>query len=113
MSFSVSGFARLKSKHVVGEWKYSMNLSSAVMTGSFIFSQKSGELEGEIITSLGTKSTISKIKVNKKNNTLCFEIPRENDVAIEFVLVVKDNKFNGKGWINEANFEITANKLKP
>jgi hypothetical protein len=111
LGISISTIAGLKSKNVVGEWKSSMIVSNAEMTGSFIFYEKSGELQGQYIPSEGTKSNISKIKINNKNNTLCFEIPRETDVPIEFILIVEDKKFRGKGWINEANFEITGEKI--
>ena len=111
LGISISSFAGFKSKNVVGEWKTLIVVSDAQMTGSFIFYEKSGELQGEYIPSEGTKSTISKIKINKKNNTLSFEIPRETDIPIEFILIVEDNKLRGKGWINDANFEITGEKI--
>jgi hypothetical protein len=111
LGISISTFAGLKSKNVLGEWKSLIVTSNAEMTGSFIFYEKSGELQGEYIPLEGPKSNISKIRINKKNNTLCFEIPRETDVPIEFILIVEDKKFRGKGWINEANFEITGEKI--
>lgn len=111
LSFSFSGFARLKSKQIIGEWKYVITLFNGQNEGSFVFFQKNGELRGEAIQSDGIIFTLSKIKVNKKNNTLCFEIPRENDVAIEFILTVDKNKFKGKGWINDADMEITGKRI--
>lgn len=111
LGISISSFAGLKSKNVVGEWKTLIVISDSQMTGSFIFYEKSGELKGEYIPSEGTKSTTSKIKINKKNNTLTFEIPRETDIPIEFILIVEENKLRGKGWINDANFEITGEKI--
>lgn len=111
LGISISSFAGLKSKNVVGEWKTLIVVSDAQMTGSFIFYEKSGELQGEYIPSEGTKSTISKIKINKKNNTLTFEVARETDIPIESILIVEDNKLRGKGWINDANFEFTGEKI--
>lgn len=111
LGISISSYAGLKSKQVIGEWKSSMIVSNSEMSGSLIFYKKSSELQGEYIDSEGNKTTISKIKINKKNSTLCFEIPRETDIPIEFILIVEHNKFRGKGWINEANFDITGEKI--
>jgi hypothetical protein len=111
LGISICSNAGLKSKQVVGEWTTSIVVSNSEMSGSFIFYKKSSELQGEYIPSEGTKSTISKIKINKKNNTLTFEVARETDIPIEFILIVEDNKLRGKGWINDANFEITGEKL--
>jgi hypothetical protein len=111
LGISICSNAGLKSKQVIGEWKSSMIVSNTEMTGSLIFYEKSGELQGEYIPSEGTKSNISKIKINKKNNTLCFQILRETDIPIEFILIVEHKKFKGKGWISEANFEITGEKI--
>lgn len=111
LGISISSFAGLKSKDVVGEWNTLIVISDTQMTGSFIFYEKRGELKGEYIPSEGTKSTISKIKINKKNNTLTLEIPRETDIPIEFILIFENKKFRGKGWINEANFEINGEKI--
>ena len=112
LGFSISSFAGLKSKDVKGEWKYVITLYNSQQDGSFIFSLKNGEFEGEAIQSDGHISSLSKIKIKKKNKTLCFELPRKDDVPIEFILNVEKNKFKGKGWINEADFDITGEKQK-
>jgi hypothetical protein len=110
LAISLSSFAGLKSKHIIGEWKYVITLYNGQQDGSFIFSQKNGKLEGEVIQS-DSHNSLSKIKINKKNKTLCFELPRKDDVPIEFILSVEHNKFKGRGWINEADFEITGEKI--
>jgi hypothetical protein len=111
VGISLSSFAGLKSKHLVGEWKYVITLYNGNQDGYFIFSQKNGKLEGVAIQS-DSRIPLSKIKINKKNETLCFELPRKDDVSIEFILNVEKNKFKGKGWINEADFDITGEKQK-
>ena len=63
---SVPGFANLKSKHLVGKWKYVITLYNGQNEGSFVFSQKKGELKGEVIQPDGSVFPLSKIKVNKK-----------------------------------------------
>ena len=108
---SISSFAGLKSKHIIGEWEYVITLYNGHSEGSFTFSKKNGELEGVAFQSDGRTFPISKIKVDKKYKTLCFEIPRENDVAIEFILTVDVDKFKGKGWINDTDFTITGVKI--
>ena len=47
----------------------------------------------------------------KKNETLCFDLIREDDVPIEFILIINHDKFRGKGWINDVSFEITGDKI--
>jgi hypothetical protein len=74
--------------------------------------QKNGILEGENFSSEGIASKLNNLKVNKKNETICFQVNREDDVPIEFILIVNHNKFKGKGWINEVSFEITGNKIE-
>jgi predicted small secreted protein len=72
LGISICSNAGLKSKQVIGEWKSSMIVSNTEMTGSLIFYEKSGELQGEYIPSEGTKSNISKIKINKKKQYSLF-----------------------------------------
>lgn len=110
--FSLPAFAGLKSKHIVGDWKYLITLEDGYhQVGSLKFIQKESKLIGESIEEDGHSLPLSKIIINKKNKTLCFEITRENNVAIEFILIVENNKFKGKGWINDANLEITGEKI--
>lgn len=111
LTLVLPAFARLKSKQIVGKWKYEIALYNAQMDGSFVFTQKDGEFEGENIQSDGTVSKLSDIKINKKSETLSFKLIRENDLPIEFVLIVNHNKFKGKGWINDVSFEITGNEI--
>ncbi len=111
LALSTATFARLKSKQIVGKWKYEIALYNAQLEGSFIFTQKDGKLEGEGIQSDGQVNQLSNIKVNNKNETLCFDLIREDDVPIEYILIVNHNKFRGKGWINDVSFEITGDKI--
>ncbi|HSH20574.1 MAG TPA: hypothetical protein VLA03_08975 [Draconibacterium sp.] len=104
-------FAGLKSKHVAGDWKYTITLSNIQMERTFTFFQKNSKLEGKATDSEGSILSLSKIKMDKKNNTLFFEIPRESDVSIEFMITLNDNKFKGKGWIDDTSFKITGEKL--
>jgi hypothetical protein len=108
---STATFASLKPKQIVGKWRYEINLSNTKMEGSFVFSQKNGDMKGESFDSEGRISKLSDIKVNKKNETLCFQLIRKKDVPIEFILTVDHNKFKGKGWISDTNFEITGDKI--
>lgn len=111
LTFSTVTSAHLKPKQIVGKWKYEISLYNAQLEGWFVFTLKEGELEGENIQSDGRVSRLTEIKVNKKNETLCFNAIRENDVPIEYILIVNHKKFRGKGWINEVSFEIAGNKI--
>lgn len=103
--------ARLKPKQLAGKWKYKILLYNAQLEGWFEFSLKDDEFEGKNIQSDGKISKLSDIKINNKNETLCFKLVRENDVPIDFILIFNDNKFKGKGWISDESFEITGDKI--
>ncbi|HPE76031.1 MAG TPA: hypothetical protein P5210_14925 [Draconibacterium sp.] len=111
LTLSTVTSAHLKPKQIAGKWKYEISLYNAQLEGWFVFTLKNGELNGENIQSDGRVSRLTEIKVNKKNETLCFNAIRENDVPIEYILIVNHKKFRGKGWINEVSFEIAGNKI--
>ncbi|GAB1451767.1 hypothetical protein MASR2M47_18230 [Draconibacterium sp.] len=111
LALSSATFAGLKSKQIVGGWEYEITISNTQVGGSFVFAQNDNELTGKSIQPDGSVSGLSNIKINNKNETLCFQLIRENDVPIEFILTVDRNKFKGKGWINDASFEITGDKI--
>lgn len=112
ITYSTASFAHLKPKEIIGKWNYEIVLSNAQLEGSFLFVQKNGKLKGENVSSEGIASKLNNLKVNKKNETLCFQVYREDDVPIGFILIVNHNKFRGKGWINDVSFEITGNKIE-
>lgn len=111
LALSTATFAHLKPKQIIGKWKYEITLYNAQLEGSFIFTQKDRKIEGKEIQSDGRVSKLSNIQVNKKNETLCFYLIREDDVPIEYILIVNHNKFRGKGWINDVSFELSGNKI--
>lgn len=111
LALSTVSSARLKSKQLTGKWKYKILLYNAQFEGWFEFSLKDDEFEGKNIQSDGNISKLSDIKINNKNETLCFKLVRENDVPIEFILIFNDNKFKGKGWISDESFEFMRDKL--
>ena len=108
-TFSITSFASLKAKHVKGEWTYNVMLGNEAVTGVFKFELEQGKLSGKAISTEGKVYPLTKIEI-KKDNTLCFELQRENDVSIVFVLTANKNEFKGKGWINDAS--ITGKKQK-
>ena len=73
LTITIPTFAGLKSKDIVGKWKYEMTISNSEIDGSFNFSEKTGKQKGKAIQSDGRIFPLSKIKVNKKNNTLSFK----------------------------------------
>ncbi len=111
LALSTATFAHLKPKQIIGKWKYEITLYNAQLEGSFIFTQKDRKIEGKEIQSDGRVSKLSNIQVNKKNETICFYLIREDDVPIEYILIVNHNKFRGKGWINDVSFELSGNKI--
>ena len=111
LALSTLSSARLKPNQLAGKWKYKILLYNGQLEGWFEFSLKDEVFEGKNIQSDGNISKLSDIKINNKNETLCFKLVRENDVPIEFILIFNDNKFKGKGWISDESFEITGDKI--
>lgn len=110
-ALSTVSSARLKPKQVTGKWKFEILLYNSQLEGWFDFSLKNEGFEGKNIQSDGNISQLSDIKINSKNETLCFKLVRENDVSIDFILIFNDNKFKGKGWVSDESFEIAGNKI--
>lgn len=103
--------AKLKPAQLAGKWKYEISLYNAQLEGWFVFTKSEKEVTGKQIQSDGNVSRLSDLKINKKNETLCFKLIRENDVPIDFTLIFNHNKFRGKGWISDVSFEITGEKI--
>ena len=87
-ALSIVSSARLKPKQLFGKWIYEISLYNAQLEGCFEFSLKDDEFEEKDIQSDGSISRLFNIKVNKKNETLCFDLIRENNGPIEFILIV-------------------------
>lgn len=96
IAFSTVSSARLKPKQIAGKWKYKILLYNAQLEGWFEFSLKDDEFEGKNIQTNGNISKLSDIKINNKNEALCFKLVRENDVPIDFTLIFSDNKIQRK-----------------
>jgi hypothetical protein len=109
LGVSEVSFARLKMKHVIGEWSYIATIENNKMEGVFKFTEKDGKLSGEYIPSVNLANSLTKIEIHNKN-ILRFELQRENDDPIKFILTVYKNKFTGEGWISNAKFEIIGEK---
>ena len=109
LGISLSGFAELKPKQIIGKWKYEVAIEGQTMTGSLKFFKKEGKLVGEVITNEGTFA-MTKVEI-KEGNILYFELQPEYD-AIKVTVKVDGTKFKGTGSTYQGDFDLTGEKQK-
>lgn len=105
---AVPTFAQLKSKQVVGNWKYSVVTDQNDMTGILKFVENEGKLTGEVITSDGNTIPLTKIEI-KTENQLYFELKTESDL-ITVSVKVDEKTFKGTVASYQGEAPITAVK---
>lgn len=101
-------YAELKPKQVIGKWKYTVQTDQGDMSGSLLFSDKEGKLEGEVYPDNGGTFKMTKVEL-KENNTLYFELQPEYDV-IKVSVKIENNKFKGKGSTYQGDFTLIGEK---
>ncbi len=107
---STQVFAKLKPKHIVGKWKYTVVMDQGELKGVFNFTEKEGKLSGEIVTDDGYNFTFSKVEI-KKDNTIYFEFTPEYEMY-KITLTVDGEKFKGSGSSSGGEAPITGEKVE-
>lgn len=93
LGVSTQVFGKLKEKHVIGQWKYSVETDQGSMTGSFNIIKEEGKLGGEVVTDDGYTLPFTKVEI-KKDDTLYLEVTTDSDV-ITISVKVDGDVFNG------------------
>lgn len=111
--FSLSLFSfvvNAQSDHekILGKWKYSVTTDSSPMGGVLVFSEKDGNLKGEVAPDDGGLFPMTKVEM-RENNTIYFELKPEYDV-IKVTLKMDGNKLKGTGSTYQGEFEVTGEK---
>lgn len=110
LGISTQIFAEIKTKQLVGKWKYLVVTDQGDMTGFLKFSEKEGKLAGEVWSDDGNTFPMTKVEL-KEGNTLYFELIPDYDV-IKVTVKVEGEKFKGTGSTYEGEFALTGEKVK-
>lgn len=108
LSISISSFAELSIKKVVGTWSYAVVTDNGEMKGKLKFVEKEGKLAEEVITEDGNSFPMNKIEL-KEGDILYFELTPEYDV-IKVTVKVEGKKFKGTGSTYQGDFELSGEK---
>jgi hypothetical protein len=108
--FSLSGFAKLDTKQVIGTWKYKVDTGDQILSGTLTFAEKENSLTVAVVTGEGDVFPVTKVET-KPENVLYFEIKLENDL-IKVTLKMEGDKFKGTGSNYQGEFVVTGEKQK-
>lgn len=108
MGLFIQGNAQSDFQKILGKWKYSAEADYAPTGGIFIFSEKNGDLKGEVAPDDGGLYPMTKIEW-LANDSIYFEIKPEYDI-IEVTLKFGGKKLKGIGSTYQGKFELTAEK---
>lgn len=109
-TLSMSSYAGLKEKDVIGKWTYKVELDQETLTGFFEFEKKEGKLEGRIITDNGESYPFTKIEIREKN-ILYLELKPEYDLIV-ITLKIEDGSYTGTGSTYNLSVTITGEKME-
>lgn len=110
LGISISSFAGLKEKDVVGSWKYEVLAGGTTMTGTMIFEKKEGKLTGEVQTDNGEVYPLTRVEI-RDDNVLYFELQPDYDLMT--ISVTVDGKtFKGTIPTPEGDVILTGVKIK-
>lgn len=108
LAFSTQIHAKIKAKHIVGSWSYTVKTSDGDLTGELKFTDVDKKLTGEVHTDDGSTFTMSKIEI-KDGDVLYFEIQPDYEIW-QISLNITKNKYEGTGTTSEFEVQITGTK---
>ena len=102
--------SQVKTKQMVGKWKYSVDAGGEYLTGTLKFAETGEALTVEVFTGEGDVFPVTKVQT-KEENKIYFEIHLDNDL-IKVLLTIEGEKFKGIGSNYQGEFSVTGEKLK-
>ena len=108
LSISLSSFADIKEKDVIGKWKYKVETDQGDLTGIISIEIKDEKLVAEVNTDEGEVLPFSKVEL-KENDILYMELNNGYEV-LEITLTVKGKTMEGTVGSSQASFPITCEK---
>jgi hypothetical protein len=110
LGMSISSFAGLKEKNVIGKWKYEAVTDQGSIFGTLTFESKDGKLGGEVNTDDGDTFAFTKVEI-RENDVLYFELNTGYETLKGTVTVVK-KKFSGTVGNYQGEMPLTGEKLQ-
>lgn len=110
LGLSISLFAQVTVKQVVGKWKYTVETPDGNMTGVFKFVETDAKLAGEVITDDGYTLPFSKIEI-QADDKLYLEVKTENDL-IKVTVKIEGENFAGTGTSYNGDAPIKGEKVE-
>ena len=108
LAVSTQLHAKIKAKHIVGSWNYTVKTPDGDLTGELNFTEVDKKLSGEVHTDDGSTFTMSKIEI-KDGDVLYFEIQPDYEIWKVSLNMTKD-KYEGTGTTSEFEVQITGTK---
>ena len=103
-------FAEIKTKDVVGKWKYTVVTEQGDMTGNLVFKETEGKLTGEVVTNDSGTFPMEKVEL-KDGNVLYFELTPDYE-TIKVTVKLDGKKFKGTGSTPQGEFELTGERVE-
>ena len=110
LGMSLSSFAGLKEKHVIGKWKYEAVSDQGSIFGTLTFENKDGKLTGEVNTDDGDTFEFTKVEI-RENDVLYFELDTGYE-TLQATVTVEKKKFSGTLGNNQDEMPFTGEKLQ-
>ena len=110
LGISLSSFAGLKEKHVLGKWKYEAVTDQGSIFGTLTFEKKNGNLSGEVNTDDGDTFAFTKVEI-RDDDVLYFELNTGYETLKATVTVAK-KKFSGTVENNQGEMPFTGEKIQ-
>ena len=110
LGMSLSSFAGLKEKHVIGKWKYEAVTDQGSIFGTLTFESKDGKLSGKVNTDDGDTFAFTKVEI-RENNVLYFELDTGYE-TLKATVTMEKKKFSGTVGNNQREMAFTGEKLQ-
>jgi hypothetical protein len=110
IGIAIPVFAKIKEKHVIGTWSYTVEVDQMVLEGKFVFEKKDGELTGNVLAHDNNTYEITLVEI-RDNDVLYFEIVPEYDV-FEITLKISKTSYEGVVGTPDGDIPITGEKIE-
>ena len=110
LGLTLSSFAGVKIKDVIGTWIYEVVSEGQILTGKIVFEKGNPGVAGKVFTDNGEVYDLEDIQI-KEDNVLSFSLKIDGQRHMVSVTVQKD-KFDGTVSNEERKIPISGEKIK-
>jgi hypothetical protein len=108
VALSLPALAGLKEKNVIGNWTFSVETGTEILTGTLEFKKVEGKLVGEVTTDAGDFVEMTKVEI-RDNNVLYFEVPTDYEV-LKISVTVDKKSYSGTVVSQQGEMPIKGEK---